>query len=64
MAISGREQGETFVAMAKEGRGGVVPSRVHYRGMHFWSIPRIIFGVTFRTWERVTGNDNLLDAQV
>ena len=32
--------------MEEEGRGGVVPSRVHYRGMHFWNIPRTIFGIT------------------
>ena len=32
--------------MEEEGHGGVVPSRVHYRGMHFWNIPRTIFGIT------------------
>lgn len=35
------------MAMEEEGRGGVVRSRVHYRGMHFWNIPRTIFGITF-----------------
>lgn len=33
------------MAMEEEGRRGVVPSRVHYRGMHFWNIPRTIFGI-------------------
>lgn len=33
------------MAMEEEGRRGVVPCRVHYRGMHFWNIPRTIFGI-------------------